>query len=235
MYPKIVFSNSSSIFEYAKKCFESNGEYTPEDIEWMLKNFQDKYLNFVQEVFKLYTMLSLTNLNTFCGYFSQNYNIKLMKFVKERDTVNFNKTLLQPVFEELTNNVFLDKNEKTELSNILSLECMVANLTIKRMSVKNSLAEDIDKLYLDSYNDIYSKMFMKKINYCKMDFQPFVLITEYNSKNRNSYAYTFKLFDILSQCITEKYVYELSESNIQSIKDRFNLEMKMVKYNLSVF
>jgi hypothetical protein len=233
MAPTITLSGDKYVIQYLLRCMHTNPEYSLDDIEWIMYNIHNNYTTMIREITKFYTFLSLINYNTFCGYFSQTYNIKLTKSVKERDNNEFIKLINAPKFEEVLNNTLLNKVEQRELLDILQLETYAANLTIKRMSINTSFNGDIEKLYMDSYNDLFNKMFSKKINFNRADFQEFILITEYNAKTRHSHAYTFRLLDILKQCVTGEFNYELSENNIKSVKSRFVLEMKMVSYMLN--
>jgi len=233
MPSKIISPGINYIVVYAEKCFKSNIDYTEDDVRWIMNVFDELIDEYMKEISKMYMMLALTNLKSYCGYFCLVYNNKISRSVKERDYNMCKRLLLNPVFDEVMNNPHLNKIEQKELLDVLHLEVMNVNYTIKRMSMKNDSNIDIDELYIDSYNDLYNKIFVNKLNSCKSDFQEFILITEHNSKNRNSHAYTFKLVDILSQCVHDKFKYELSEGNIQNLKTRFNLEIKMVAYSMT--
>jgi hypothetical protein len=230
MPPKVIPSSINCLYDYVIKCFKTNPDYIDEDLEWMLFHFNNIYTDFILNINNLYIMLAITNISSFCGYFALKYNNLLTKCVKERDAVSFKNTLLNPKIYEVVENTHLENNEKRELLDILTLESMVANLTIKRMIVNKN--NDIDSLYIDSYNELYEKLFIDKISNSRVNFQEFIFITEFNSKTGNSHVYTYRLVDILSQCISNKFTYEISENNINNIKKRFNLELKIVQYAL---
>jgi hypothetical protein len=227
---RLVPSSLNYLFDYTVKCFRTNPDYIDEDIEWMLIHFNSVYIEYIKDISKLYSMLALVNISSFCGYFSLKYNNLLTKYVKERDASNFKRTILNPVFYEVSENTYLKTEEKKELNTVLILESMVANFTVKRMITTRN--RDSEKLYIESYNEIYEKLFSDTVSSSKVNFQEFILITEFNAKSGNSHAYTYRLVDILTQCINNSFTYEISQSNINLIKERFNLELKIVEYAL---
>jgi hypothetical protein len=233
MAPNVTLNGDIYIYKYITRCLHTNTELNQEDVDWFLYHFYNNYVDITREITKFYITLSLINHSTFCGYFSQKYNNKLTKAIKERDGSDLLRLIQNPKFEEVVDNDLLNKAEQKELLDILQLEAYTANLTVKRMATNNKNIEDIEKIYRESYNELFNKIFFKKIKFSRADFQEFILITEYNPKTRHSHAYTFRLIDILSQCITNVFSYSISESNIKSIKTRFILELKMVQYSLN--
>jgi hypothetical protein len=232
MPPNVTLSGDIHIYKYITRCLHTNTELNKDDIDWFLYHLYNNYIEITREITKFYIMLSLINQITFCGYFSQKYNNKITKAIKERDGADLISLIQNPKFEEVVNNDHLNKTEQKELMDILQLEAYTTNLTIKRMATNINFNGDIDKLYRESYNDLFNKVFGKKIKFNRADFQEYILITEYNPKTRHSHAYTFRLIDILQQCITNVFSYNISENNIKSIKSRFILELKMVQYSL---
>lgn len=264
------------LYKYVLKCFETNSEYIQEDLEWMMLHFNEAYPEFILNINSLYTMLSLINLETFCGYFSITYNNSLAKYVKERDAVSFRRTLLNPKFYEVEDNKYLTDEEKKELMLILNLESMVANLVIKRSTIRKDIRDlcseftknkkrfylQIDKLYKESYDELYEKIFSnisttqhhtstlkifhkehnEKSDFrnikikapCKSGFQNIVFISELDSETQNNHIYTYKLMDILKQCIYKDFKIKFSPENIENINTRFDLEIRLVHHSLEV-
>jgi hypothetical protein len=231
MPPKIISKNPQYILSYVDYCFKSNTEYNIEDIEWIIYRFCSLYSVFNKEPEILYKMLALVNINSFCGYFSLSYNNNLLKAVKERDGKEFKTLLINPTYDEIYKNKLLNASEMEDLSSIFDMEALIHNLTLKRISVLESDV-NFEELYKDSYNEMYNKIFSLKISQNRSDFQGFIFLTEYNPTSRNSHVYTYKLIDILTQCITSSFTYEISQNNKDLIRERFSTEMKLVEYFL---
>jgi hypothetical protein len=175
-------------------------------------------------------MLSLLNNRTFCGYFAIIYNTNVFKCVKDRDDEDFKNYLLNPYFEEAVNSTELTETEKDEILNTLSLEAMTANLTIKRLTINDSL--NIEDTYLESYRELYNKVYINVIKSSRDNFQEFLFVMEYNPKSGNSHVYTFKLIDALTQCIKNKFTYDISKDNIDLIRKKYDIEIKLLKFSM---
>jgi hypothetical protein len=225
---KVIFKTSIYILKYTEHCFSTNKEYTKEDIEWIIYHFCESYPVFCKDPVIMYRMLSLVNINKFCGFFALTYNNSILKSVKERDVNEFKNLILNPNYIEINDTRFLNKDEIEELNFIFEMETFIHNLILKRIVVSENEDFVFDELYKTSYNEIYNNFFSDKIIINRADFQNFVFLTEYNTKTRNSHVYTYKLDDILIQCITEKFTYEISKNNIDILKNRFAVEMKLI-------
>jgi hypothetical protein len=235
------------LYKYVLKCFRTNSDYIKEDLEWMMYHFNEAYPEFLINISNLYLMMSLTNLETFCGYFAIKYNNSISKFVKERDAVSFRNSLLHPKFHENEGNIYLSEEEKKELSNVLFLESMVANLTVKRASLNTqikelcnsnksdeSLYELMSSLYKDSYNEICQKLYNGKSFASRGSFKDVIFINEIYDETNFTRIYAYKLIDILKQCIYKDYKDKISEINIENINNRFDLEIRLVHYSLEI-
>ena len=75
----IVPESLFRIFDYVRKIFSSNPEYTEDDLEWMMNIIEGNIKMLIGNPYNFYKFLTITNLKSFCGYFSHVYNFKLVK------------------------------------------------------------------------------------------------------------------------------------------------------------
>lgn len=228
MPPKLISKTPQYLLSYIEHCFKTNKDFIQEDIDWIIFHFCALYSEFIKEPLVLYQTLSLINVKTYCGYFALKFNSDIVKAVKERNGSVFRTLIMNPYYNEIKNNKYLTENELEELYNIYEMEPLVHNLTVKRISVLGESIENYENLYIDSYNEIYTKFFIDKISQNRADFQTLLFLTEYIPKYKNSQVYTYKIIDILKQCITQKFSYDISKNNIELIRNRFSTELKMV-------
>ena len=226
---KIIPSGFSEIYSYTKSILEFNENYTPDDREWLANIILNicEYMNT-----NIYYILSLINIKTFSGYFCRMYNDIILKEVKNRNNDGIIELLINPIYPEVYDNKNLNDDEKQVLINLLHIDILTTNLTIKRICINPSLNSNIVKAYEDSYSNIYYNLYQSKFEYHKIDFTDFVILTEENEITRIKYAKTFELFKLLSQYIYDSLSTEIGEKNIKYIKDNYYLEIKMVYHYL---
>jgi len=225
----VIPSGASQIYSYAKSILEFNDKYNSEDTEWLaliILNIYE-YMNV-----NIYYILSLINVKTFSGYFCRSYNDMILKAVKNRNEGDVAELLTAPVYPEIYNNTNLNEDEKQLLINLLHLDILATNLTIKRICINPSLNSNIMKAYEESYSNIYYNLYQSKIDCHKIDFTDFVILMEENESTRIKYAKTFELYNLLMNYIYDNISKEVCEKNITYIKDKYYLEIKMVYYYL---
>jgi len=234
MSDKLIIVPESLIktFTYVKHVFSSNNEYTEDDIEWMMNIIQSNIKLLIKNSYNFYKFLTITNLKCFTGYFSHVYNFKLVKSVKDRHSVNFINHILNLDFDEFEQNNLLNDSEYNELKNILELDILTSNITLKRLTLNSELVNFIDKTFEESCIDIYNNLYKDKIEDSKCNFQDFIIVKEYNQQTKTDHAYTFRLIDILIYIINENYPDYLNSKTIDIIREKFNLELKITEYNL---
>jgi hypothetical protein len=230
----IVPPGKSKLIYYVQKIFENNGEYSNDDIEWIMTAFKKSYDDCVQNIYQFYMMLVLVNVKTFCGYFSQMYNFNLIRVVNERNHKEFIHFLINPKIHEITENSALTETEVKELMNILSLEILTANLTLKKLTVNENFCNQISKIYEESHKDLFTKFYSKKIDSARSSFEDFVVITEQNPKTKVTHAYTFKFMDILLKLISNEYPEYLSDITVLNLKEKYSTEIKLVEYSIAM-
>jgi hypothetical protein len=225
----VIPSGFSQIHSYTKSVLEFNDGYTPEDREWLAHIILNicEYMNS-----NIYYILSLINMKNFSGYFCRSYNDMLLKGVKNKDNDSVLELLTAPIYPEIYDNNNLNTEEKQILINLLHLDILTTNLTIKRICINPILNSNITKTYEESYSNIYYNLYQSKFDYHKIDFNDFVILMEENETTRIKYARTFGLFDLLTQYIYDSLPKEIGEKNIKSIKDKYYLEIKMVYHYL---
>jgi len=231
---QIIPYGKSKLLFFVKKIFENNNEYSEDDIEWMMTSFKKSYEDCIQNIYQFYMMLVLVNVKTYCGYFSQVYNFNIMRVINERNHKEFINLLLNPKIHEITENSSLDEIEIKELMNILSLEILATNLTLKKISLNDNFCNFLNKTYNESHKDLFTKFYSKKIASERSCFEDFVVITEQNLQTRVTHAYTFKFMDILLKIISNDLPEYLSDMTIQSIREKYCIEIKIVEYSISM-
>lgn len=229
MSVKIAQGNTFKVFQYTNKVVSTNENFTPEDAEWVTENFVNMYNKISENVYSMYLFLTLINQKSFCGYFSRIYNNSIFKSVKERNQINLLNLMLHPVSEEFQNNTSLSEDENTDLKELLSLEVFTTNLTVKRLTLSVDNIDNFEKVYSESYKDIYNKLFKEKIKTNRADFQNYTIITEV--KNNIEYANAFFLHDILSNILLTNS--QLEHEDV--IKEKYNLELKLVYHTLKYY
>jgi hypothetical protein len=226
---KVIPLGFSHIHSYAESILGFNENYTVEDREWLAHIILNmyEYMNT-----NIYYVLSLINIKTFSGYFCRSYNDKLLKEVKNKNTDAVVDIISNPTYGEIYDNKNLSDDEKQMLINLIHLDILSTNLTIKRISINPVLNSNIMKAYEESYCNIYYNLYQSKIDYNKIDFTDFIVLTEENETTRIKYARTFVLFDLISKYIRDEISQDMSDKNIKNIKDKYYLEIKMVYHYL---
>lgn len=216
----------SKIYKYCSAVLEYNTLYNEEDKEWLrcqiFKNIDDIGKN-------IYYILSIINVKCFTGYFSRIFGDKLYINVKNKDENSIRELLLNPTFQEIYDNKNLEDNEIEMLRTVVELDILVTNLTVKRLSVNGFLVHNIAKAFEDSYNNIYYNIYQHKTEHNRVGFEDFVILTEENEE-KIKYAYTFNLYDILTEYIYNTYTVNISQENKNKLKDKYYTELKLV-YN----
>ena len=230
----IVPYGTSKILECVSRIFDSNTEYNAEDIKWLINIFLKSYNSLIQNPYKYYSLLTLVNMRIFCGYFAHIFNYKLTKFTKERNEQEVYKLFLNPEFKEILGNNILSETERNELMKVFEMEVYVTNLFMKKVSINTSITERFDEVFEECYMDVYTKLFRNDVNTPKNEFQDFVLVTEHNPRTKTNHAYTFKLIDLLIQCVSQNFTHNLSDVTIQSLCNKFETELKIIEYNMQV-
>lgn len=226
---KVIPSGIAQIYSYVLNILNFNEGYTLEDREWLahiILNICDHMKT------NIYYILSLINIKTYSGYFCRSYNDILLREVKNKNVDVVMELLTEPVYPEIYNNPNINSDEKQILINLLHLDILATNLTIKRIAINPILNENIMKTYEESYSNIYYNLYHSKFDYNKIDFTDFVVLTEENESTRIKYAKTFALYDLLTRYVYDNLTDEVSEKNIKYIKDTYYLEIKMVYHYL---
>lgn len=228
MSARTLHGSIFKIFQYTSKVLSTNENFTQEDIDWVTDTVKNMYEKMTENIYFFYMFLTLINQRCFCGYFARIYNNSILKCVKERNHISLINLMIRPVLDEFENNPSLTEEEIQELKDMLSLEVFTTNLTIKRFTLLDNSIDDIEKVYIESYKDIYTKLFSEKIKTNRAEFQNYIIITE--EKNGIDYVNAFYLHDVLSQVLTDKDM-----NNTEVIKEKYNLELKLVYHTLKYY
>lgn len=230
----IVPYGSGKILECISRIFDSNTEYTSEDVKWLMNIFVKNYSYLSQNSYKYYSLLTLANMRIFSGYFAHIFNYKLTKFTKERSEQEVTNLFMNPEFNEIKDNNILSLEEKNELLKVFEMEVYVTNFFMKKNSINTDFGDKFDEVFEECYVDVYTKLFRNDVKTPKNEFQDFVLVTEHNPRTKTNHAYTFKLIDLLIQCFNQNFTHKLSDVTIKSLCDKFETELKIIEYNMQV-
>lgn len=230
----VIPNGISKSLRFIQKIFESNPELNNEDISWIMDIIQNNYDNLVNNPKNYYKFLTLSYNKIFCGFFAHIHNFKLIKFCRERNTINFINLMYNCKFEEVENNIFLTEEERNEMNTILTMEMLAINLTLKQYCLNNSVINKFEKSIEESYTEIYNKMYIQSVRNCKCNFQDFVVVTEYNNRTKSNHAYTYKLIDILIYLVQNNTLENLNQQTIDNLKKKYKIELKITENNLKV-
>lgn len=231
---RIVPYGTDIILKYTDRLLKVNPDYTQDDIEWLKEFLIRNYSLLIENPYKMYMFLTLINGKIFSGYFSYIFNFNLNKSIKDRNYSQCFELVLNPTFEEVFENDKLSEKEKTHLLNNTSLEILSTNLTIKKLTLYPSKMNQIHDIFDESYMDLYSKIYHRKVKHNRSGFQDFILVTEHNPITQTNHVHTYKLLNIILQCINDEFSDKLTSNTITDIKKRFEIEIKMVQYTYSV-
>lgn len=212
----------SKILQYASYTLQDN---TEEDIIWMNQMIINMYYKLSEDTYKLYLLLTILNRKSFTGYFARHFNQNIDRIVSNKDETGFINAILHPNIVEFESKA-LTKEEKTELTNLTSLDVMSTNLTISRMLINDSIGENLEKAFEESRLDLYTKLYIGSINSSKSEFQTFAIVSEYNPVSRTNHAYTFDIYSLLMGNVSK----QLSPETLKKVKETYSLEGKLITY-----
>ena len=212
----------SKVIQYTEYVSGTNPEYDKEDIAWLNQLVIDMYYKLSEDAYKLYLLLTLLNQKSFTGYFARHFNLSIAKAVKKRDETSFINLILSPKIVEFESKS-LTTEEKTETTNLTSLDVMSTNLALTRMLIRDTNGKDLEKIFEESRNELYNKLYNGSISEYRGEFQTFVIVTEYNPTSRTNHAYTFDLYSLLTGKISKN----LTPETIAGIKETYSLEYKL--------
>ena len=216
----------SKIYSYVGAILEYNYIYDEDDKKWL----RNQILNNIDEIKNnIYYILSIINIKCFTGYFSRIFGDKLYICIKNKDENSIKDLLLNPSFPEISSNKNLEESESEMLKTLVELDVLTTNLTIKRLCVNHSLIKDITQAFEDSYSNIFYNIYQHKTSHNRLGFEDFVILSEEN-EDGVQYANTFNLYDILTEYIYSSFTVDISQENINKIKDKYYTEIKLV-YN----
>jgi hypothetical protein len=147
-----------------------------------------------------------------------------MKAIKRRDDTSFYNLAMQPKVVEFESKD-LSSQEKTEVSNLTSLDVMSTNMTIARMLINDEVSNNIDRAFEESRIDLYNKLYTGSFPESKAEFQTFAIVTEYNPVSRTNHAYTFDLYSLLAGSISK----QLNPETLANARQTYSLEYKLCK------
>lgn len=214
---------SAKYFEYV--C-STNTKYTFEDVEWMTQKFMERFDALISNVYNFYLTLTLLNQNTFCGYFTDKLNKSIYNAVQERDGKSFSNLIENPSFEEISANPNIDEEDRSDLSRLMCLELLTTNLTVLKIYVSD-INCSIEKKYEDSFYELYYKMYRDVVKSYFVNYQKFVVISE--TINNIPYILTYDLKELLIQIIEKNSSLNLTRETISLLKERYDLEIKLLK------
>jgi len=225
----VIPDGTSIIFSYVKFLCTNNDRYDEEDKAWLTQII----LNLIDYLdSNIYYFLTIINVKCFSGYFSKTFNDGLYECVKSRDTEKTMQYISDLKFPEIDDNKLLSEEEVKTLRLLFDIDVLSTNLTIKRFSVNSYLYNDLGKAFEDSYANIYTSLYANKTDISRVNFEDFVVIVKESGESGIKYAHTFNLYDILVHCIFNKYSQDISQENIDKIRDTYCMELKMVQYTL---
>jgi hypothetical protein len=212
----------SKILQYANYLLQDN---TEEDIIWMNQMIINMYYKLSEDAYKLYLLLTILNKKSFTGYFARHFNQNINKIVSNKDETGFINAILHPRIVEFESKA-LTKEEKTELTNLTSLDVMSTNMTISRMLTNDTIGENLEKAFEESRLDLYTKLYVGSIDSSKSEFQTFAIVSEYNPVSRTNHAYTFDIYSLLTGNISK----QLNPETLKKVKETYSLEYKLITY-----
>jgi len=218
----------SKVLQYLTYTVKTCTEYDYEDLAWIGQMVINMYETLSKDSYKLYLLLSILNQKSFTGYFARQFNHNLMKAVKKRDETSFYNLAISPKVAEF-NIKTLTEEEKTELNNLTSLDVMSTNLTILRLMVNDNNSNDIEKIFEESRDDLYNKLYIGSFTDSKADFQTFAIVTEYNPISRTNHAFTFDLYSLLNGQISK----DLNPETLANARETYTLEYKIINHKYS--
>lgn len=225
----VIPDGTTIIFSYVKFLLANEDRYDEEDKTWLTQIIVN-LIDYLDS--NIYYFLTIINVKCFSGYFSRTFNDGLYECVKSRDVEKTMQYISSLRFPEIDDNKLLSEEEVKTLRILFDIDVLSTNLTIKRFSVNNYLYDNLEKTFEDSYTNIYTSLYANKTDIHKANFEDFVILMEENGEPGIKYAHTFNLYDILVHYIFNRYNQDISEENIEKIKDTYHMELKMVQYFL---
>jgi hypothetical protein len=225
----MIPDGTAIIVSYVKFLLTNDDKYDDEDKAWLAKVI----LNLIDYLDRnIYYFLTIINVKCFSGYFSKIFNDVLYNCVKSRDTEKAIQHISNLRFPEIDDNKSLTEEEVKTLRLLFDIDVLATNLTIKRFSVNTYLYDNLGKAFEESYANIYISLYVNKTDIHRSNFEDFVVLMEENGETGIKYAHTFSLYDILVHYIFNRYNQDISQENIDKIKDTYYMELKMVQYFL---
>jgi hypothetical protein len=226
---KIIKYNIEEVSTYIDYMLHRNSSLTSDNIDFVTEIFNSNHEEIFENPRNLYLFLSLINKNCFTGCFSTQFNSKLVENIQTENYDEILNSFLNPNIDQFCKNKYLNEEEEKELADIMNLEIMATNLTLKRIILQKIITSDFDKTYEESYYEIFHKLFRGILNDSRELFQNFVLITEKDSQTGIKYTYTYALNEIMDQLVNRTFVRPVSQNNIDWLKERYALEYKVLK------
>lgn len=212
---------------FIKLVLQSNPDYNQKDLDWIENIFINHYETLTGSSQNFYKSLALLYRKTYCGYFAQLYNYDIYFLIRNQNEEEFIKKFTTPIFDELDTNKYLNDEENKLMLNILYLEMLSMNLTMVKFLI--SYGKKFPDLYDESYQELYTKMYINTIPESRSYFDDFVTLGKFSPKIRAKRAFSYPLLDIVMILTTGVEHDYINDSNRSMLEEKYDLEIKLMR------